>query len=121
MARTVWAGRILAGLMFLFLAMDAIVHVLKIKPVVDAFEKLSLPLSLSVPLGILVLVLLGLFLYPPTRIVALVLITGYLGGAVATHLRAGSTPFECVFPVLIGGLLWLGVYLIDPRVSQILP
>jgi hypothetical protein len=120
MAAGIWVGRILCGIVLLFMTADAVTHIMKIQPVIEAFVKLSIPETLSVPLGILVLVCLALFAFAPTRILATVLLTAYLGGAVAIHLRAGSTPFECVFPVIIGALLWGGLYLIDDRVRMLL-
>jgi hypothetical protein len=117
MAWRVWSGRIVVGLISLFLFMDAVVHILKIQPVLEAFEKLSLPIALSLPLGILVLLCLLILAIPRTRLLGAVLLTGYLGGAIAIHLRAGSTAFEVIFPVIIGSLLWIGLYLLDSRVA----
>jgi hypothetical protein len=121
MLSSIWIGRILGGIALLFLLVDAVTHIIKIQPVVEAFEKLSIPVSLSIPLGIVVLACLALCVFYPTRILGAVLLTGYLGGAVAIHLRAGSTPFEIIFPILIGALLWGGLFLSDERVRSLTP
>lgn len=120
MKARIWIGRILLGIVLFFLAADAITHIMKIQPVIEAFNKLSIPETLSVPLGIIVLGCLLFYVFRRTRLLAAVLLTGYLGGAVAIHLRAGSPPFEIVFPVIIGALLWTGLYLSDERVKAAL-
>jgi hypothetical protein len=120
MAAKTWIGRILSGIAVLFMAADAITHILKIQPVIEAFHKLAIPETLSTPLGILVLVCLALYLYKRTRILGAVLLTGYLGGAVAIHLRAESTAFEAIFPVIIGSLFWVGLFLTDKRAQSML-
>lgn len=115
-----WSGRILSGIACLFLAMDGVIHIARIQPVLDAFQKLSIPVSISLPLGVLELAMLALYAYPGSRVLSVVLWTGYLGGAVAIHLRAGSTVFEMVFPIIIGSMLWIGLYLTDERVRGVL-
>ena len=108
---TIWTGRVLSILCALFLLFDAIGHILKPAPVVDAFARLGMPLNFSVGLGILELVLIALYLVPQTGILGAVLLTGYLGGATAVNLRAGSPPFEVLFPVLFGVVVWIGIAL----------
>src|SRR5687767_8714341 len=85
-----WAGLVLGALVVLFLLFDAVIHVMKIPPVVEAFTQLGYPVSASVPLGIIELVCLALYVVPRTSFLGAVLLTGYLGGAVAIHLRIGS-------------------------------
>jgi hypothetical protein len=120
MKLSIWVGRILSGLALLFLFVDAVTHILKIQPVIEAFEKLSIPVSLSTTLGSIVLVCLAACAFQRTRVLGAVLLTGYLGGAVAIHLRAGSTLFEVIFPIIVGALLWGGLYLIDGRVRALI-
>lgn len=84
-------------------------------PVVEAFQHLGIPPGLAVPLGIVELVCIAIYVFPRTSVLGAVLLTGYLGGAVASHLRVGDPVFSTVFPVLIGVLLWGGLYLRDPR------
>jgi hypothetical protein len=93
-----------------------VVHVLKPAPVVEAFARLGYPLSASVGIGILELVFTALYVVPRTAALGAVLLTGYLGGAVATQLRAGSGWFETIFPVIIGAIVWGGLALRDARV-----
>lgn len=119
--RTVsWTGRILSALAVAFMLFDGVLHVLKPAPVVQAFTQLGYPLSASVGLGILELVFTALYAIPRTAALGAVLLSAYLGGAVATQLRAGSGWFEVIFPVLIGALVWGGLALRDPRVRAFL-
>jgi len=91
-------------------------------PVVDAFTHLGLPLSLANTLGILLLVCTAVYVFPRTSVLGAILLTGYLGGAVATHLRAGDPLFSHVlFPTYLGVLLWLGLYLRDDRLRGLIP
>jgi len=116
-----WTGRVLTTLCALFMLFDAISHIAKPTPVVDAFTRLGFPLSLGVPLGIIELACIALYAVPSTTVFGAVLLTGYLGGAVATNLRAGS-PFwsEALFPVYFGILIWAGVVLRDRGVLALL-
>jgi len=116
-----WAGRIISGLPALFLLVDAIMKLVKPVPVVEATVKLGYPESVIVPLGIVLLVCTVLYLIPLTSVLGAILLTGYLGGAVATHVRAGEGLFSIVFPIIFGALLWLGLYLRDDRLRALLP
>jgi len=107
----VWSGRVISGLMVAFFLLDGVLHLMKPAPVVEAFGRLGLPVGLSMGLGVLELVLVVLYLAPATAVVGAILLTGYLGGAVAIHLRAGSSAFECLFPVILGAAFWLGLFL----------
>ena len=113
---TSWTGRVLSTLAVLFMVFDGVIHVLKPAPVVQAFAQLGYPLSASVGLGILELVFTALYVIPRTAVLGAVLLTAYLGGAVATQLRAGSGWFETIFPVIIGAIVWGGLALRDARV-----
>ena len=120
MQKMIWAGRVLSGLMVAFLLFDGAIHIAKIAPVVQAFAQLNFPIELAVTLGVIELVCLTLYVYPRTAVVGAILLTGYLGGAVATHLRAGSPLFaEALFPVYIGILLWGGLYLRNERLRAL--
>lgn len=107
----VWAGRIVSALVALFMTMDAVTHLLKPQPVVTAFAQLGLPLELSVPIGLLALACTALYLIPRTSLLGAVLLTGYLGGAVAIQARAASATFPTIFPVVVGVLAWGGLAL----------
>jgi len=118
----VWAGRVLSALPALFLLFDGVIHILKIAPVVEAFAQLGYSIGLAVPLGIIELTCLALYVIPRTSVLGAVLLTGYLGGAVASNLRVGTPLFSNVlFPVYIGILLWAGLYLRDARLRAIFP
>jgi hypothetical protein len=108
--------------MVAFLLMDATIHLMKIQAVVEAFARLGWPIGLAVPLGIVELVCIAAYIFPRTSILGAILLTGYLGGAVVTHLRVGSSLFgEMLFPVYIGILVWGGLYLREPRLRAFLP
>ena len=118
----VWTGRILSGLVVLFLFPDAIIKFMKPAPVVEAFAHVGWPLSLANALGIVLLVCIAIYVFPRTSVLGAILLTGYLGGAVATHLRAGDPLFSHVlFPTYLGVLLWLGLYLRDERLRALVP
>ncbi len=120
--KSLWTGRIFSGLVVAFLLLDAVMHLLKPAPVVEAFTRLGFPLRLAVVLGIIELACIALYLIPRTSILGAILLTGYLGGAVATHLHAGSPLFsEALFPVYVGVLAWGGIYLRDERLRALIP
>ena len=119
--KTVWTGRILSALMVLFMLFDAVSHLLKPAPVVKAFNRLNFPLDLSAPLAIIAIVCAVLYAIPQTSILGAILLTGYLGGAVATHFRARDPLFDTIFPIIFGALVWLGVYLRNARLRTLIP
>jgi len=120
--KSLWAGRILSGLVVLFLIPDGIIKFIRPAPVLQAFEHLGWSVSLANTLGILLLTCTALYVFPRTSILGAILLTGYLGGAVATHLRAGDPLFSHVlFPTYLGTLLWLGLYLRDDRLRVLVP
>jgi len=111
-AGRLWTGRIVTGVTVLLLLMDAVTHVLAIPPVVQAFTRLGFPLTLAVPVGVLELACLAVYVLPRSAVLGAILLTGYLGGAVAIQLRAGSPLFaEALFPVYMGVLVWGGLLL----------
>jgi hypothetical protein len=103
--KTLWIGRIVSVLAVLFLAMDGVTHLMKPAPVAEAFHRLAFPLSLSVELGIIELVCVVVYVIPLTWILRAILLTGYLGGAVAIHLRVLDPLFDTIFPIIIGALV----------------
>jgi len=120
--KRVWIGRVLSGLVVLFLIPDGIIKFIKPAPVVDAFAHLGWPLSLANVLGIVLLLCTAVYVYPRTSVLGAILLTGYLGGAVATHLRAGDPLFSHVlFPTYLGVVLWLGLYLREGRLRSVIP
>ncbi len=116
-----WAGRLISALPALFLLLDGIMKLVKPAPVVEATVRLGYPESVIVPLGFVLLVCTVLYLIPLTSVLGAILLTGYLGGAVATHVRAGEGLFSLVFPIIFGVLIWLGLYLRDDRLRALVP
>ena len=119
---SVWAGRILSGIVVLFLVPDGIFKFVKPAPVVDAFAHVGWPLGLANTIGILLIICTALYVIPKTSVLGAILLTGYLGGAVATHLRVGDPLFShSLFPTYLGVMLWLGLYLRDERLRALVP
>jgi hypothetical protein len=112
------AGWIVTGLVTAFLLFDGITKVLQVQPVLDASAKVGLDSRQVFVVGTILLGCTAVYVFPRTRVLGAVLLTGYLGGAVATHLRAGSSLFETVFPIGFGALAWLGVALRDPDLAR---
>ena len=119
--KNVWASRIVGGLPALFLLLDGAMKLVKPAVVVDATVKLGYPESVIVPIGVVLIVCTILYLIPTTAVLGAILLTGYLGGAVATHVRVGESLFSIIFPVIFGVMLWLALYLNDPRMRALLP
>ena len=120
--RRPWAAYIISGLPGLFLLFDALGKFLMPEPVVAGTLELGYPHSVILPLGITLLTCTVLYCIPRTAVLGAILLTGYLGGAVATHVRVGNPVFtHLLFPVYLGVLLWLGLYLRDARLRAILP
>jgi len=115
-----WAGRIVSALPILFLLMDGIMKLFKPGFVVDATVKLGYPENVVVPLGIVLTVCTLLYAFPRTAILGAILLTGYLGGAVATHVRLSEGLFPVTFPIIMGVLIWGGLWLRDDRVRALI-
>lgn len=119
---TLWAGRVSSALAVLFLVMDGTFKLFATPEAVQTTEALGWPSSTLFGLGVLQLVLLVLYLAPRTSVLGALLWTGYLGGAVATHVRVGNPlASHVLFPTYIATLLWLGLGLRDARVRALLP
>ncbi len=116
-----WTGRVLSGLTSLMFVLDGLGHLMKPTPVVEAFARLGYPLSASVGIGVLLLACTAIYVTPRTSILGAILLTGYLGGAVSTHVRAGSSLFETVFPVILGVLVWAGIFVRDAKLRELIP
>ena len=115
-----WAGRALTAFPVLFLLFDAAMKLVNAAPVLETMPKLGWAASLGRPVGIIELVCVLLYLTPRTNVFGAVVLTGYLGGAVATHVRVGNPLFGYVlFPIYIAILLWGALYLRDPRVRAL--
>ena len=112
-----WTGRIITAVPVLFLVFDSVIKVLNIPPVVEAMARLGYPTGVAIEIGVLELACLALYLVPRTATIGAVLLTAFLGGAVATHVRVSDPMLShTLFPTYIGALLWLGLLLRDNRV-----
>ena len=120
--KTLWTGRILSALPVLFLLMDGIMKLLKPEPVVKATIQLGYPESVIMALGIILLVCVILYVVPHTAVLGAILLTGYLGGAIATQARVGNPLFSHIlFPVYLALLIWGGLFLRDSRLRALMP
>ncbi len=117
-----WCGRALSALPIVFLSMDALMKLLRVAPAVEATAKIGLPLGAILPLGLIEAACVVGYLVPRTSVLATIVFTGYLGGAVATHVRAGDPLLTHVLaPVYVATMLWLGLWLRNPRLRAVLP
>jgi ABC-type uncharacterized transport system permease subunit len=117
-----WAARILTGLSVAFLLFDALIKVLKLAPAVQGTAQLGYPASAVVGIGAVELVCVAIYLIPPTSFLGAILLTGYFGGAIASHVRIGDPLFSHVlFPTYVAALIWGGLYLRDERLRALVP
>ena len=115
-----WAGWIMSALPSLFLLVDGVMKLVKPAIVVETTVKLGYPESVILGLGIVLLACTVLYLIPLTSVLGANLLTGYLGGAVATHVRVEDGLFPVFFPVILGALLWGGLFLRDGRLRELI-
>ena len=121
-SRKLWTGRILAGLPLLFMAWDATVKLLAIPMVVEASAKLGFARATLPVIGTIELAAIILVLFRRTRVFGAVILSAYLGGAVATHVQHGDPLFtHTLFPIFFASLIWGGLCLLDPRVRELSP
>lgn len=116
------AGTVCTTVAALFLAFDAILKVLRLAPAVDGTTSLGYPSDSVLWIGVIELVCLAVYLLPRTAVLGALLMTGYPGGAVATHVRISSPLLtHSLFPIYVALFLWAGLYLRDPRLRTFLP
>lgn len=120
-SRMVWASYILRTLAVLFLLLDGVIKVLRLDAAVEATVQLGYPESAVVGIGLVLLVCIVLYVIPQTSVLGAILLTGYLGGAISTHVRVGSDLFALIFPAILGVLLWGGLFLRDERLHDLVP
>jgi uncharacterized membrane protein YphA (DoxX/SURF4 family) len=117
-----WTGRILSGVPVLFLVFDTVIKLLNIVPVQESMHQLGYPLHSVTAIAVLELVCLTLYLIPRTAVLGAVLLTGFLGGAIASHFRIESPLFtHTLFSTYVAALLWGGLYLREERLWALLP
>ena len=118
--RALWVGYVLSGAAVLFFLVDGVMKLLKPAVVVEATTQLGYPVSDIVAIGMILLACTVLYSVSRTSILGAILLTGYLGGAVASQVRAGNGWFNMIFKILLGGLVWGGLWLRDYRVRAVL-
>ncbi|HNP82428.1 MAG: DoxX family protein [Nitrospira sp.] len=116
--KLIWGGRVISGLLACLLAMSAAMKLVGGREVIEGFARMGLPESLRVPLGVLELVCVLVYVFPATSVMGAILLTGYVGGTIVTHLRIGE---PVVFQIALGLLVWLGLYLRESRLKSLLP
>lgn len=121
-AGKLWAGRILTAIPVMFLTFDAVIKLLQLDVVKESLVQLGYPVTFGLTLGLLELFCLVLYVVPRTSVLGAILMTGYLGGAVATHVRLEQPLFShTLFPIYIALMLWGGLYLREARLRAIVP
>jgi hypothetical protein len=119
-----WTGRIMSGLVIVFLLVDGAIKLVPLDIVTETSAQLGLPATVAMArtLGILTIVSTLLYAIPRTSVLGAILLTGYLGGAIATHLRIGSPLFShTLFGLYLGLLVWGGLFLRDVRLRALIP
>ena len=118
----IWTGRVLSGLVIAFLLADGAMKLVPLDVVVQTHEQLGIPAHLARTLGVLTIACTVLYAIPRTAVLGAILLTGYLGGAMAIHLRAGSPVFtHLLFGLYLGLMVWCGLYLRNERLRALIP
>ena len=121
-SRRTWAGRILTGLVTVFLLFDGGVKVLNPGFAAAAAPQIGYTEGLILPIGLIELACLAVYLIPQTSALGAVLLTGFLGGAIATHFRVGDPLLGfTLFPLYVAAILWSGLFLRDSRLRVLVP
>ena len=118
--KVLWAGWLLSVLPVLMLTMSGVMKIAKPPDVVEGFTHLGWPVSLALALSVVELGSAALYVVPRTAVLGAILLTGYLGGAIATHVRIGEHS-QIAIPIALGVMIWLGLYLRDVRLRALLP
>ena len=117
-----WTGRVLSSALITFLVFDAVIKLVPLQVVIDTTAALGFPSELARTLGVMTLVCTALYAWPRTAILGAILLTGYLGGAIAIHLRIGNPLLShTLFGVYLGLMAWGGLYLRDERLRALIP
>jgi hypothetical protein len=121
-AGRLWAGRTLTALPVLFLLFDGVIKLLNLTPVAESFLRLGYRESVAGAIGVLELLCLAAYVVPRTSVLGAILLTAFLGGATATHLRVGDPLLTHVFfPVYVGLMVWGGLFLREGRLPALVP
>ncbi len=120
--KSLWTGRILSGLTVLFMLLDSGMKVLRAQAAVEGTVQLGYPESVVVGIGVALLISTLFYAIPGTSVFGAILLTGYLGGAIATNVRVSAPLFtHILFPVYIAAMAWGGLYLRDSRLRALVP
>jgi hypothetical protein len=120
MNKRLWAGRIISGIAVLFLIFDGVTKLVTVDAVAEGMRQLGYPVTLAPVIGAILLVCVVLYVIPRTAPLGAILLTGYLGGAVASQLRIGMPLLGyTLFPIYVAILIWGGLYLRDSRVRAL--
>jgi len=116
-----WTGRVISALIILFMLQDAVLKIIKLPVILKYCEKYGLDGPMLQGIGITLLTCTIFYAIPMTTVLGAILLTGYLGGAILLHVRFHDPIFDIFFVFLFGVLVWLGVFLREPRLRAILP
>jgi hypothetical protein len=117
-----WTGRIISGIVILFLVFDGSIKLIPLDIVLETSRQLGIPTDLARTLGVLTLIGTALYAFPRTSVLGAIVLTGYIGGAIYVHVRAGSPLFShTLFGVYLSLFIWGGLYLRDPLLRALIP
>jgi len=117
-----WVGRVMSGLVIAFMLLDGAMKLVPLEVVVTTSEQMGIPGDLARPLGLIGLVCTMLYAFPRTSVLGAIFLTGYLGGAIASHVRLNDPLFtHTLFGLYLGLLAWGGLYLRDARLRALIP
>lgn len=115
-----WLGMGLTTLVVMFMIFDGVTKLIRVKPVMEACEKMNISPDMAAGIGFLLLACTALYVTPRTAILGAILLTGYLGGGVATQLIHRGGTFPTLFPIGFGALVWVGLILREPRLLRLI-
>ena len=120
--KALWTGRIISGLVVAFLLFDGAIKLIPLDIVISTSRELGIPAEFARVLGVLTLLGAALYAFPRTSVLGAILLTGYLGGAIWTHMRIGSPLFShTLFGVYLGLMIWGGLWLRNATLRELIP
>jgi hypothetical protein len=119
-AKSVIAGRVISGIITALLFVDGAFKLFPVKEVIEGSAQLGYPIETMAPIGIILLTCVVLYAIPRTSVFGALLLTGYLGGAIATHVRVQNPLFSHIlFPTYVAAMVWGGLYLRNPKLRAL--
>ena len=120
--KALWTGRIVSGLVVAFLLFDGVIKLIPLDIVISTSREVGIPAEFARTLGVLTLLGAALYVFPRTSVLGAILLTGYLGGAIWTHMRIGSPLFShTLFGVYLGLMIWGGLWLRNATLRELIP